>query len=158
MGWLVIGFFPDLVLGAHNLAEAVFSRTSATSRQRNSAVSSIDVPRKMQFAKSPRAINDQGAATSVPVIGITEPVTLDFLLMSPGGPSPLLSAVPIINVLASLILRKAISFLNFTFQLITTTVDHIEIIIGELAPFFLNFAFDLLPISLDPIPVHLTPP
>ena len=72
--------------------------------------------------------------------------------------SPLLSAVPVIDVLASLIFRKAISLLNSAFQLIPATADHIEIIIGELAPFLLNFAFDLLPISLDPIPVHVTPP
>jgi hypothetical protein len=68
--------------------------------------------------------------------------------------SPLLNAVPIVNVLAGLIFREAISLLNFAFQLITTTVDHIEIVVSELAPFLFNFAFDLLPISLDPIPVH----
>src|ERR1700693_6110265 len=71
-------------------------------------------------------------------------------------PSPLLSGVPVIDILASLVFRKAISLLNFAFQLIPATVNHIEIIVGELAPFLLNFAFDLLPISFDPIPVHLS--
>jgi hypothetical protein len=70
--------------------------------------------------------------------------------------SPLLCAIPIIDVLANLIFREAIPFLNFAFQLILTTVDHIEIIVGELAPLLLNVAFDLLPISLDPIPVHFS--
>jgi hypothetical protein len=60
---------------------AIFSRTSPTSRQRNSAVSSSGVPREMPFegrrgpSMSHSAPLFGGAVTSAPVIGITEPVS-----------------------------------------------------------------------------------
>jgi hypothetical protein len=72
--------------------------------------------------------------------------------------SPLLSAVPVVNILTNLIFRESIPLLNLSFELIPTATDDIEIVVGELAPPLLDLAFDLLPISFNTVPVHLSSP
>src|SRR5215831_15604737 len=69
--------------------------------------------------------------------------------------SPLLTVVPVINIPPSLILCETVPLLNLAFELLSTAIYHVEIVVGELSPLFLDPAFNLLPISFDSIPVHL---
>jgi hypothetical protein len=54
----------------------------------------------------------------------------------------------------SLVLGKAVAFLNLPFELLLPPIDDVEIIIGEAAPLLLGLAFELLPVTFDSIPVH----
>jgi hypothetical protein len=36
----------------------------------------------------------------------------------------------------------------------TLALDHIEVVVGELAPLLLNLAFELFPVAFDAIPIH----
>src|SRR6202022_912624 len=56
------------------------------------------------------------------------------------------------------ILRGPITMLNPSDQLLTLTVDDVDIIVGKFAPLFLDLAFVLFPFSLNLIPVHDLPP
>ena len=61
---------------------------------------------------------------------------------------------PSIDVLSGLVLRDAISFLDHSLELIATTGDFIQIVVGEIAPLLLDAALQLLPVSFntDPSP------
>jgi hypothetical protein len=48
--------------------------------------------------------------------------------------SPPLSIVPVVDLPADLILLVAVPLLDLAFELIAATVDHIEIVVGKLAP------------------------
>ncbi len=66
-----------------------------------------------------------------------------------------MTAAPVIDLLADLILRKAVSLLNLALELIATAINDVEIIICEFSPLFLDLSFGLLPIPLHLIPVHM---
>jgi hypothetical protein len=51
---------------------------------------------------------------------------------------PLLSAIPVVDVFAGLVLRNAITLLNFAFQLIAAAVDDIKIIVRRVRPHVQN--------------------
>src|SRR4029077_10504049 len=51
-------------------------------------------------------------------------------------------------------LADAVGFLHLARELIATALDHVELIVGELAPLLLHFPLELLPVSCDLIPVH----
>jgi hypothetical protein len=53
-----------------------------------------------------------------------------------------------------LILRDPITLLNYSFQLIATTGDSVQIVVGEVAPLLFDLAFELLPVSFNSIPIH----
>src|SRR5204862_204609 len=72
--------------------------------------------------------------------------------------SPGLAIVPVVDVPADLILLMPVALLDPAFELIAPTVDHVEIIVGQLAPLLLDLAFDLLPVPFDSVPVHLESP
>jgi hypothetical protein len=72
--------------------------------------------------------------------------------------SPSLGVVPVVNVLSDLVLRQSVAFLDFSFELIATTSDGVQIIIGELSPLLFDFSLDLFPISLDSVPIHSEAP
>jgi hypothetical protein len=59
-----------------------------------------------------------------------------------------------IDILADAVFFPAIALLNFTFQLLSTTCDFVEIIVGEFTLLLLHLALNLLPIPFDAIPVH----
>src|SRR5262249_5683496 len=48
----------------------------------------------------------------------------------------------------------AIALLESTAGLGALAFDHVEVIVGELAPFLLNLSFERVPIAFDTIPVH----
>src|SRR5581483_12415152 len=66
--------------------------------------------------------------------------------------SPSLRGEPIVDIPADLILCQSVTFLNLAFELIATTVDDVEVVIGELTPLLLHFALGLFPISLNTVP------
>src|SRR5262249_58154270 len=46
------------------------------------------------------------------------------------------------------------ALLESTAELGALAFDHVEVIVGELAPFLLNLSFERVPIAFDTIPVH----
>ena len=71
---------------------------------------------------------------------------------------PSLTIVPVVYILPDLILLITVPLLNFTFELISSTVDRGQVVIREFAPLFFDLALDLLPISFNPIPIHACSP
>jgi hypothetical protein len=61
---------------------------------------------------------------------------------------------PVIDFALHVIFGLAVSLLDLAFQLLTVTVDLIDLVIGKLAPLLLGVAFELLPVSLKALPVH----
>jgi hypothetical protein len=53
-----------------------------------------------------------------------------------------------------LVLGEAVALLQLAFALLTAALDHIEIVVGELALFLLGGALELLPVTFDPVPIH----
>src|ERR1700686_4684967 len=60
----------------------------------------------------------------------------------------------LVSLLFCRIFRKPIALLDHSNKLLTFTIDHVEIIIGKLAPFFFDLSLVLLPFALNLIPVH----
>src|SRR3954453_20129844 len=90
------------------------------------------------------------------------PALLDVPTKSPGdcrgfccSPERLLQRLePIVDILVNLVLGVAVALLQFAFELIPPAFDHVEIVIGELAPFFLGGTLELFPVTFDPVPIH----
>jgi hypothetical protein len=70
--------------------------------------------------------------------------------------APLVTAVPVIDVLANLIFCETVVLLNLAFELVSTAIYDFKVVISELPPFLLDAALDLLPISFHSIPVHVS--
>jgi len=70
------------------------------------------------------------------------------------APSPVLQVIPIVDFPARLVFGVAVSFLNFAFQLVLFSVDHIKIIVRKLAPLLFDLALHLLSVSFHAIPIH----
>src|SRR5215470_10683507 len=51
-------------------------------------------------------------------------------------------------------LFDAVTLLNLSDKLIALTFNHLQIAVGQLAPFLLNFACILLPLAFHLFPVH----
>src|SRR3981081_632336 len=62
---------------------------------------------------------------------------------------------PVVHIPVDLVLGKAVALLQLAFELLAPALDHVEIVVGELAPFFLGGALELLPVTFDPVPIHL---
>src|SRR3981081_860765 len=61
---------------------------------------------------------------------------------------------PVIHILVNLILGEAVALLQLAFELLAATLDHIEIVVGGLAPLFLRGSLELLPVTFNPVPIH----
>jgi hypothetical protein len=48
---------------------------------------------------------------------------------------------PVLNVLSDLILREPIALLNYSFELIATACDSVQIVVGQIAPFLFDLSF-----------------
>jgi hypothetical protein len=57
---------------------------------------------------------------------------------------------PVVDVLADLVLGKAVALLQLAFELFAAALDDVEIVIGELAPLLLGGTLELLPVALRP--------
>ena len=65
-----------------------------------------------------------------------------------------LASLPFGNLLFRFVFSDAVGFLNLPGQVFALTCNHIQMIIGKLAPLLFDIAFELLPVSFDTIPVH----
>jgi hypothetical protein len=61
----------------------------------------------------------------------------------------------LVRLLLGDFLGDAVVFLNFSHELLAFSVDHIEIVIRELAPLFFDTPFRLFPLALNLVPVHM---
>src|SRR5262245_30332875 len=52
------------------------------------------------------------------------------------------------------VLGNAVALLKPACKLGALALDHIEVVVGELAPLLLNLAFELFPVAFDAIPIH----
>src|SRR5438132_493393 len=62
---------------------------------------------------------------------------------------------PSVDLALGLVLGEAVTLLQSSGQFLALALDHIEVIVGELAPFLLNLALELLPVAFDTIPIHV---
>src|SRR5262249_61596562 len=67
---------------------------------------------------------------------------------------PSLCTEPGINLFLCLVLGKAITLLEFAFELFPLTVDRCKVIVREFAPLSFDFALKLFPVSFNAVPVH----
>src|SRR5258705_4721273 len=75
--------------------------------------------------------------------------------MAPVGSLLLVHALePRIDVPLRLVLGIAVALLQPAGELGALAFDHVEVVIGELAPLLLRPAFELFPIALHTIPIH----
>ena len=61
---------------------------------------------------------------------------------------------PIVDAPFGFFARKAVALLHFADELVPLTFDHVEVVIGKLAPLLLGLAFELVPVAFDLIPIH----
>jgi len=57
-------------------------------------------------------------------------------------------------LLFGFILADAMAFLNLAQQFFTLAGNHVELIVGQLAPLRLNLALELFPVTFGDIPVR----
>src|SRR5438552_14127724 len=87
--------------------------------------------------------------TDAPLAGLALPLSLYFLIFCIS-----INTIPLIHLLLSFILGDPISFLDLAHQLIFLSLNHIEIVVGQLAPSGLERTFHLLPFAFHSIGIH----
>ena len=60
--------------------------------------------------------------------------------------------LPIGELLLRFILGDAVRFLDLAGEVIPLARNHVELVIGELAPLLLDIALELLPVAFDAVP------
>ena len=63
-----------------------------------------------------------------------------------------------LDLLFRFVLGDAVDFLDAAGEFFAAAVDHVKVVVRELAPLLANLARKLLPIPFDTIPVHLLSP
>src|SRR5262245_22148759 len=61
---------------------------------------------------------------------------------------------PGVDLALGIVLGNAVALLKPARKLGALALDHIEVVVGELAPLLLNLAFELFPVAFDAIPIH----
>jgi hypothetical protein len=54
----------------------------------------------------------------------------------------------------NLVLGESVALLQLAFELLAAALDHVEIVVGELAPFFLGGALELFSVTFNPVPIQ----
>src|SRR5215204_3856626 len=67
---------------------------------------------------------------------------------------PFLASVPVVHFTSDLVLLIPVTLLDLAFELVAAAVDHVQVVIGELAPLLFDVALELLPVPFNPIPIH----
>src|SRR5215204_733645 len=67
---------------------------------------------------------------------------------------PFLASVPVVHFTSDLVLLIPVTLLDLAFELVAAAVDHVQIVIGELAPLLFDVAFELLTVPFNPVPIH----
>mgnify|MGYP006924597835 CR=1 FL=1 len=81
--------------------------------------------------------------------------------LSTGRPGVLLAIagrLEFLDLLFGFFLGDAVTLLDFADKLFSLTVDAIEVVVSQVAPFLLSLAFDLFPFALNLIPIHFLTP
>jgi hypothetical protein len=65
---------------------------------------------------------------------------------------------PLVDLAIGFVLGFAVALLDLTGQLLAIALDHIEVVISQLAPLRLDLTPELLPIAFDLIPIHRISP
>src|SRR5262252_1368212 len=66
----------------------------------------------------------------------------------------LVALFPVPDLPVRFVSRDPVALLDPADQLFTAAVDHVEVVIGKLAPLLLDTALHLLPVALHGVPVH----
>jgi hypothetical protein len=64
----------------------------------------------------------------------------------------------VVDILSGLVLGDAVPLLDLAFQLVTTSIDDVEVVVGKIALFLFDLALHLFPVSFNSIPIHEIPP
>ena len=64
------------------------------------------------------------------------------------------AALESVDLALGLVLGDTVALLDASKQLVALAGDHVQVVVGELAPLLLDLALDLLPISFDTVFVH----
>src|SRR4051812_34809811 len=65
---------------------------------------------------------------------------------------------PVVDIARRLVAGNAIAFLHFADELIFSSVELIDLVVGQLAPLFLDAAFELGPLAFENVVVHVRLP
>src|SRR5579863_3721619 len=61
----------------------------------------------------------------------------------------------LVGLLFGFVASNAVALLNFSDQLLPPAINHVKIVVGELAPLFFHLAFVLFPFPFHLVPVHV---
>src|SRR5205085_12704418 len=61
---------------------------------------------------------------------------------------------PGIDLPLGLVPRHAVTLLQTAGEFRALALDHVHVVVGELAPFLLNLALELFPVAFDAVPIH----
>src|SRR5262245_35902270 len=61
---------------------------------------------------------------------------------------------PSVDLALGVVLGNAVALLKPARKLGALALDHIEVVVGELAPLLLNLALELFPVAFDAVPIH----
>ena len=61
---------------------------------------------------------------------------------------------PVVYILVDLVLGETVALLQLDLELLAAALDHVEVVVGELAPLLLGGALELLPVAFNPVPIH----
>src|SRR5690606_6215119 len=84
----------------------------------------------------------------------TEPRRAAAARLQAAALRPLVTALPFVNALFGLVARDAIALLDLAGQHVALALNHIQIVVGELAPLLLDLPDQLLPVALDDVAIH----
>src|SRR5215204_4886405 len=59
---------------------------------------------------------------------------------------PFLASVPVVHFTSDLVLLIPVTLLDLAFELVAAAVDHVQVVIGELAPLLFDVALERLPV------------
>src|SRR4051794_32979391 len=61
---------------------------------------------------------------------------------------------PSVDLTLGVILRDTIALLKPAGEFRPFALDHVEVVVGELAPLLLSLAFELIPVAFNTVPIH----
>src|SRR6478609_10308863 len=61
---------------------------------------------------------------------------------------------PSVDLTLGVILRHTIALLKPAGEFRPFALDHVEVVVGELAPLLLSLAFELFPVAFNTVPIH----
>src|SRR5262245_35051023 len=61
---------------------------------------------------------------------------------------------PSVDLALGIVLGNAVALLKPARKLGALALDHIEVVVGELAPLLLNLALELFPVAFHAVPIH----